>query len=140
MKLVLLGLLQLIPTRIMLSLFVLHTSQITTVFTSHFLVVASNSRHSPCSRFLDCSSPQLPASHSNSSRALNHSSFLTKYSSYRVLLITPWYEPCKKHSSSVAVQLLPWKHVCLRSCYMAVVIVYSCCLVTGLHATILILR
>jgi hypothetical protein len=35
------------------------------------------------------------------------------------LLITPQHVPRVKHCSSVAVKLLPWNHICLRSRYIA---------------------
>jgi hypothetical protein len=76
--------LQLVTTNKDYIVTVLHTSQITighvrssqsvTVFTSHCLVAASNSRCSSSSGFPNCPWPQLPASHS---KQLNPSVYLT---------------------------------------------------------------
>jgi hypothetical protein len=51
--------------------------QSVTVFTSRCLVAAFNGVLSPSSGFPNCSRPQLPGSHSNSSQRLNPSSYLT---------------------------------------------------------------
>jgi hypothetical protein len=78
--------LQLVITSKDYALTVLYTSQIAirqtksfqclTFFTSHCLVAAYSGGLAPCSGFLNCPRPQLPASHSNSSQ-LNRSSSLT---------------------------------------------------------------
>jgi hypothetical protein len=39
------------------------------------------------------------------------------------LLITSRHGPHRKHRSIIAVQLLPWKHACLPSSYLATVVV-----------------
>jgi hypothetical protein len=55
---------------------------------------------------------------------LNGSSFPTEITSKRVSVITSQLGLHRKHCSSLAVQLFPWEHVCLRSCYWATVLVY----------------
>jgi hypothetical protein len=109
-----------------------HTSFHSHVFTSHCLVAVSNGGRSPSSWFPKCSRPQLPASHSNSSQKLNPSSPLTNSLTYQptnllthwlVLFTTSRHRPHRKHLSSVAVQLLPWRHACLRSRYLATAVI-----------------
>jgi hypothetical protein len=106
-------LLQLVTTSKDYALTILHTSQITightrssqsvTVFTSHCLVIASNSGCFPSSGFPNCPQPQLPASHSNNSQQLNPSGHLTKCNSQLLLLTTTQHRPRGKHHSSVVV-------------------------------------
>jgi hypothetical protein len=56
------------------------------------------------------------------------------------MLIIISHGPLRKHSSPVAVQLLPWKHACFWSHYLQLLLCIflfrSCCLATGLFATV----
>jgi hypothetical protein len=112
----------------------IHTSAHSHVFTSRCFVAASKGRRYPSSGFPNCLRPQLPASHSNSSQRLNSSSYITNSLTHQpthwfspltncnlqvVLLITSWHGQRRKHRSSFVVQLLPSKHACLLSRYLA---------------------
>jgi hypothetical protein len=81
-----------------------HTSVHSHVFTCFCSVATSNGGRSPSFRFPDHPRPQLPASHSNSSR-LNFSSSLT----HSLSPLTSRHGPHRKHRSIIVVQLLPWK-------------------------------
>jgi hypothetical protein len=84
-----------------------HNSVHSNVFSSRCLVVASNDGNSASSGFPNCSWSQLPASHDNSSQRLNLSSSLPDL--IQSLTNTTSHYCC--------IQLLPWKHDCLQSCY-----------------------
>jgi hypothetical protein len=88
-----------------------HFSVHSHVFPIRCLVAATKEGRSPSSWILNCPRPQLPASHSISSQGLDLRSL--------ALLITSRHGLCTTHRTSVAIQLLSWKHVCLRSRYLA---------------------
>jgi hypothetical protein len=81
------------------------------VFTSR-LVTASNGSRSPFSGFPNCPG----VSWSNSQLTQLHST---------VLPITSQHGQHRKYRSNMAVQLLPWKHACSRSCYTPTAVIRS---------------
>jgi hypothetical protein len=87
------------------------------------LVTAFIGGSSPSSGFQNYPRPHLPAPNSNSSQRLNRNSPLTNSLPLLALLIISRCGPRRKYCSSVAVKLLPWKHVCLRRRYLAMVVV-----------------
>jgi hypothetical protein len=96
------------------------------VFTS-LLVMASNGGRSPFSGLSKFPQPQLPASQSNSSQRRYCNSPLTNSPTRKLsadeLITCPSYDvsvrrASRKRSSSIAFQLLPRKHCCLRIHYL----------------------
>jgi hypothetical protein len=131
-----------------------HTHIHVSIVTSSLAVMLSsgfNGGRSHSSGFLHYPRPELPASHSNCSQQLSPSSSLTNSVTHQqtnstdfhqltVLLIASRHGSHRKHRTIIAVRLLPWKHACLRSRYLAVAVVWMLfrgpCLATGLRATI----
>jgi hypothetical protein len=118
-----------------------HTSVPSHVFTSCCSVAACNGGHSPSSGFPNYPRPQLPASHSNSSQRPNISCPLTHslthqpttlhftqlnwlhFTNYPAYNILAWIAQ-KTSVFCCCIQLLPWKHACLQSCYLVTAVVY----------------
>jgi hypothetical protein len=118
-----------------LQFIILHTSVYSHMCTSRCSVAAFNGERSPSSGFPNYLRPQLPPSHSNSSKRLNISSsptnsltewltqsltnqrtqFNSTFTNSTAPLITSRHGPHRKHRSITAVQLLrSWTHAYLR--------------------------
>jgi hypothetical protein len=96
------------------------------VFASRFLVAASSGRRFPSSGFPNSPLPQIPDCKSDSSQRLNRSKL--------------HWPQIKRRLHYCCMLLLPWKHACLQSRYLATAVVI--CLFRGrflkmvLHATL----
>jgi hypothetical protein len=118
-----------------------HTSVHSHVSTNRCSVAASKAGLSLSSGFPNYPRPQIPSCHSYKSQRLKLSSSLdhsftnqlftnsTELNSTQiisnnshqltVLLIKSRKETYREHCFIIALQLLPWKHACLVSCYLA---------------------